>query len=166
MITFVGQAALAVEAGPTPVIKKESINKSVVLPVEFKEPLTAQSLALTPIFGPLNAATYVGTNRLQEKPDPKIMSKAYTHALINLGTIALGGVLFTSGASAGSPLMTLLGMFTMYWGPTIENVFFSSYYAKKAVEFNRKQYERFNWITPEFSYDKEKDIKIALSYKF
>lgn len=128
--------------------------KVVVLPVELKDPMIAQTLALYPVFGPLATARYVGTNRLSIKVDPEIAARATRDALINVGTL-LGGLLLT----LESPL---LGSLVFVLGPFIENYFFSFYYVEKAIEFNKKQYERFQWAPPTSSYNKKDEIKVTL----
>jgi len=135
--------------------ESNKVTKSVVLPIELKDPITAQTLALYPFYGPPAAAKYVGTTRLSIEVDPKIVARGRRDALINIATF-FGGILI----AGTSPT---LGSFIAIYGPFLENYFlFSRYYVEKAIEFNKKQYERFEWTPPISSHSKKDKIKIAL----
>ena len=152
LLTFlVGVLVISIAGIAFAVDKEDKVKRSVVLPVEIKEPFLAEQLALTPIVGPLNAAKYVGTTRLRGEVDPGIASQARIHSLINLVTYIAGAYLALSNPKNTASVAS--GAFIFLFGASIENhFFFAPYYVDKAIEFNKRQYERFNWWTvPKFS---------------
>jgi hypothetical protein len=165
----------------------EENNKRAVLQIQTKDPMMAYRIASAPIYGPLAAYDYLASSPIKWREDiPEVKSKAIKYALLNTATIVGGIVLMAtsyvekevvySGYSSHyttegefKPFQFTLGMTLALLGPAIENHFFGNYFAKWAVDSNKKLYKQFDYEPPPVSFNlglEKKEIRLSCNTQF
>ena len=126
-----------------------AMNRNITLLVEEKNPSTAYSLALVPIFGPSMSAHYVSETPLDWQADEELERKARNQALFNLAPIGAGMFLDIANEGDTGLFFTSMG----YLLATAHNHFFGNDMAQTAVNYNEDLHNEFDWSYPQIRFD-------------